>query len=346
MSEITDSKLSGKGLLVATGLVAAVTALALLLGLIVGSISYGWLSSLGYMPFEFWLFFVGSILCVPLLIAVTVLSFMGNSKPLPWLLVGYLGVQLVLSIAASISYGQNPLPLIPYFVDVDYSYIEFPGYAMLVVDALFYALLVFAVLNFVRNSKLKISQPAESDNVSTKVSFSEAVRSGFKKYVSFQGRSTRAEYWLWTLFSVLVYIPFYFIYLIGLISYSTDPYSASPVGMIIGAVLTVLVGLGLFLPSLSVLVRRLHDLGYSGGFYFLSWIPFVGSIILFVFTVMPSQIGANRFGPARNESAQTAVSDFQATSTVTNTTGNSFCGECGAHTTDLKFCKSCGKQVN
>jgi uncharacterized membrane protein YhaH (DUF805 family) len=51
----------------------------------------------------------------------------------------------------------------------------------------------------------------------------------------------------------------------------------------------------LFLPSLSVLVRRLHDLGRSGWWYWISLIPLVGGNILLVFTCTPSD-GSNQYG--------------------------------------------------
>lgn len=52
----------------------------------------------------------------------------------------------------------------------------------------------------------------------------------------------------------------------------------------------------MIVPTLGVLWRRLHDTGRSGGWYFISVIPFVGIIILLVFLCQPSQPFANRFG--------------------------------------------------
>ena len=52
-----------------------------------------------------------------------------------------------------------------------------------------------------------------------------------------------------------------------------------------------------FVPTLAVTVRRLHDAGQSGWMYLLVLIPLVGGIVLFVFTVLDSQFGANKWGP-------------------------------------------------
>ena len=60
--------------------------------------------------------------------------------------------------------------------------------------------------------------------------------------------------------------------------------------------------LGLFLPSLAVAVRRLHDTNRSGWFYYLiSLIPLVGVIILIVFMCQDSARGPNRYGPSPKE---------------------------------------------
>jgi uncharacterized membrane protein YhaH (DUF805 family) len=49
-------------------------------------------------------------------------------------------------------------------------------------------------------------------------------------------------------------------------------------------------------PSLSVLIRRLHDIGKSGWWYFISFIPLIGGIVLFVFTLLDSEPSPNQWG--------------------------------------------------
>ena len=48
--------------------------------------------------------------------------------------------------------------------------------------------------------------------------------------------------------------------------------------------------------ALAVQVRRLHDIGRSGWWVFIALVPLVGAIVLFVFDVLPSENGANRYG--------------------------------------------------
>lgn len=111
--------------------------------------------------------------------------------------------------------------------------------------------------------------------------FTDAILSGFRNYVTFSGRAARSEYWYWVLFSVLASIG-------GEI---LDAITGGA-GLINGAV-----ALGLFLPALSVAVRRLHDLDRTGWWYLIILIPLVGLIVLIVWFVKRGTAGPNRFGP-------------------------------------------------
>ena len=51
-----------------------------------------------------------------------------------------------------------------------------------------------------------------------------------------------------------------------------------------------------FLPSLSVVVRRLHDVGKSGWFYLIILIPLVGFIWMLVLLVSNGNVGENKYG--------------------------------------------------
>jgi uncharacterized membrane protein YhaH (DUF805 family) len=64
----------------------------------------------------------------------------------------------------------------------------------------------------------------------------------------------------------------------------------------IGWVILIGVGLINFLPSLSVLVRRLHDTDHSGWWYWICLIRFVGLILLLIWFCTRGTWGSNRFG--------------------------------------------------
>ena len=112
------------------------------------------------------------------------------------------------------------------------------------------------------------------------MSFGEAIRSGFDNYVNFEGRASRAAYWWWVLFAILASI------------------AANIIDAIIGApIFSLLVGLGLLLPGLSVAVRRLHDTNRSGWWILIGLIPLVGFIVQIVFLAQAGNFGTNKFGP-------------------------------------------------
>ncbi|WP_380163849.1 DUF805 domain-containing protein [Jannaschia sp. R86511] len=129
------------------------------------------------------------------------------------------------------------------------------------------------------------------------MSFGEAVTSVFRQYVGFSGRARRAEYWFFYLFCVLAFGALYAIALALLASGAAgDPDAPNALGTLIGAVIAI-AAFAVFLPSLAVAVRRLHDTGRSGWWYLINLVPFVGPIVLLVFLLLDSEPGANRFGP-------------------------------------------------
>jgi uncharacterized membrane protein YhaH (DUF805 family) len=98
------------------------------------------------------------------------------------------------------------------------------------------------------------------------VTFGEAISDGLSKYAQFSGRSSRSAYWWFVLFSILAYIA-----------------TAIVDAAINTRILSWLAVLALFLPSLAVLVRRLHDTDRSGWWVFIWFVPIIGSIVLIVF---------------------------------------------------------------
>jgi uncharacterized membrane protein YhaH (DUF805 family) len=63
-------------------------------------------------------------------------------------------------------------------------------------------------------------------------------------------------------------------------------------------ILPAVYGLGTIIPYLAVAVRRLHDTNRSGWWYFITFIPCVGPIVLIVFLASPGTSGSNNFGAA------------------------------------------------
>ena len=142
------------------------------------------------------------------------------------------------------------------------------------------------------------------------MSFGQAVKSVFRQYASFGGRARRSEYWWFALFNFLVQLPaqviFFVVYfreLAPVIDSADSEGNVSDTALnnidwaAVGAgyVPMLLVGLVLFLPGLAVVVRRLHDTGRSGWWYWISLVPF-GSIVLLVFMFLDGQPYDNQYG--------------------------------------------------
>lgn len=123
--------------------------------------------------------------------------------------------------------------------------------------------------------------------------FFKSISTCFSKYITFSGRASRSEFWWWTLFTFLMTGVFY-IPLIYSANTNSEGYSFAPGFM----------GIILFLPSLAVLVRRLHDIGKGAQWLWLSIIPGVGPFILFIFCFIPSEPFENRFGYPEGKSFQ------------------------------------------
>jgi len=92
-----------------------------------------------------------------------------------------------------------------------------------------------------------------------KVSFPQAVKLGFKNYFKFSGRATRAEYWWWLLFTVLIGI--------GLDVIDTLTGTMGDAGQ---GLLGFLFKLATIAPSVALGVRRLHDINRTG-WWLLVW---------------------------------------------------------------------------
>ncbi|MEQ6902652.1 DUF805 domain-containing protein [Nocardioides sp. YIM 152588] len=111
------------------------------------------------------------------------------------------------------------------------------------------------------------------------MTFIEAVQVCLTKYIGFVGRAPRSEYWWFFVFNLLV-------------SLGATTLDAAVGGDLIATV----AALALFLPSLAVGVRRLHDTGRSGWWMLIALVPVVGWIVLVVFFCLPGDRASNRYG--------------------------------------------------
>lgn len=116
--------------------------------------------------------------------------------------------------------------------------------------------------------------------------FMESVKYCFNHYARFRGRAQRPEFWYFVLFNFLVGLA------LGIVD-----------GMLFGfdsdvSIFNSLYSLAVFVPSIAVGARRLHDIGRSGWWQLIMLIPLVGIIILIVWWASRGEEGANEYGPA------------------------------------------------
>jgi uncharacterized membrane protein YhaH (DUF805 family) len=112
-----------------------------------------------------------------------------------------------------------------------------------------------------------------------------------RKYADFGGRARRKEYWMFQLVSALVFMALVFIAL----GMERSPISALKVAT---SALPLLYCLATGIPTLAVTVRRFHDIGRSGWWYFICFIPIAGTIIFIVFVCTDGEPRPNLWGPS------------------------------------------------
>ena len=130
-----------------------------------------------------------------------------------------------------------------------------------------------------------------------------AYKNYWKNYFNFKERTSRKDFWLTILATFLV--TFVVAFVIGLIMggagkevVTLNPdgsniaeYFKSPAGMF--SIIWTLIN---FIPGIAIDVRRMHDINFTGWIVLLALIPYVGSLILFVFSLLPTKPESSRFG--------------------------------------------------
>lgn len=112
--------------------------------------------------------------------------------------------------------------------------------------------------------------------------FLGALKDGFARYVDFKTRSTRSQFWWFALWSVIFGISA--AVMDGMIGFGGE----GPVSL--------LSTVALLLPMLAVTIRRLHDIGRTGWWVLIQFVPLIGFIVLIVFACTKSDPHANRWG--------------------------------------------------
>jgi uncharacterized membrane protein YhaH (DUF805 family) len=116
--------------------------------------------------------------------------------------------------------------------------------------------------------------------------FLPAVYAGFSRWKNYSGRACRSEYWYFILFTVIWLSLVLFI--VG---------AVAPISEGFAILLYFVEYLSIFVPSIALIVRRLHDLNITGWGIVISFVPVLGGLILLVAMCWPGTAGANSYGP-------------------------------------------------
>ena len=119
-----------------------------------------------------------------------------------------------------------------------------------------------------------------------------------KKYAVFSGRARRKEYWMFILFNMI--FAFAAVIIDNVVGTAFD-------GISYGLFYTLYV-LAILVPSIAVIVRRLHDVGKSGAWFFIAFIPLIGGIWLLILLCTEGTQGVNGYGVNPKEGVE-----YQAT---------------------------------
>jgi uncharacterized membrane protein YhaH (DUF805 family) len=107
-----------------------------------------------------------------------------------------------------------------------------------------------------------------------------------KNYANFDGRLGRGAFWRFVAVNIVISIVLSIL--------------AQSLGVVFWLAYWVYV-LGVLVPGIAAVVRRLHDVGKTGKLAFLGLIPIVGAIILIVLCVPEGDPQANEYGPVPND---------------------------------------------
>ncbi|MEO8516184.1 MAG: DUF805 domain-containing protein [Flavobacterium sp.] len=110
----------------------------------------------------------------------------------------------------------------------------------------------------------------------------------FENYANFSGRARRSEYWYYILMNVIIFI--FSIILCACLDSISESLAEVGIGILL------LYFLAIVIPSLAVLVRRLHDIDKSGWYYFIRFIPIIGPIWLLIMLCTNGIQGRNNYG--------------------------------------------------
>ena len=128
-----------------------------------------------------------------------------------------------------------------------------------------------------------------------------------RNYFKFSGRARRAEYWGYLLLFVISLVVLFLIdTMISSAFFGLDAYGSPN----FFPMLTALFYIYNVIPGIALTVRRLHDQDMSGWLYLISFIPYIGMLIIFILMFFDSRAAPNKHGASPKYGAAQTVDVF------------------------------------
>tara|TARA_Y200000002_G_scaffold38198_1_gene27949 strand:+ start:174 stop:545 length:372 start_codon:yes stop_codon:yes gene_type:complete len=112
----------------------------------------------------------------------------------------------------------------------------------------------------------------------------------FKKWNDINGRANLREFWFFVLFSLI------FSFLIGIVDGMLIYISGEEIADDSLGILSIIYSILIFIPNITITVRRLHDVNKSG-WNLLWYITIIGILFILILNVLKGTEGKNKYGP-------------------------------------------------
>lgn len=117
------------------------------------------------------------------------------------------------------------------------------------------------------------------------------------KYAQFDGRARRKEYWFFFIDQLLIVWGTVTALVIAETVISGGNGLAGNGMLILPGVFNLVFSLATLIPGLAVTIRRLHDIGKSGWWLLIAFVPLIGALVLLLFVVREGDRETNEYGP-------------------------------------------------
>lgn len=108
-----------------------------------------------------------------------------------------------------------------------------------------------------------------------------------RNYATFSGRARRQEFWMFVLFNLVIAFALRVVDHFAGLTYGPNGSQG---------ILHSIYMLAVLIPGIAVATRRLHDIGKSGFYLFVAFVPCIGGFMLLYWYILDGNPGTNAYG--------------------------------------------------